>query len=307
MPRLSEFRRILGEALAGFTAAAVGYFDHMSEVADTFRRLMPLGREGWAISTIGVTLSPEAHRAAALADDVHEAEAILQECWSDPDVQRSVCSVVPWVYRVEDRRLAERRRDLLLRASQRYADGLYEEAVLLIYSQLDGMFRDRADEGEEAYSRLFSKRRVGGPAGAARQFVDIVAESNTMLATEQEFFLMVRESMTAPVSETTLGDHPSRHGVLHGRVLGYGTRTRAAQAFAFLATCLEMLVASRDRLPMTRDEAHHTPVHDAPDGLRVLLRAKSYSPVRSVYLALPNIDRDVLVASNQEASPATEP
>jgi hypothetical protein len=39
--------------------------------------------------------------------------------------------------------------------------------------------------------------------------------------------------------------------VLHGRILGYDSRRRAAQAFAFLAGCMEILVSSREKTPMT--------------------------------------------------------
>jgi hypothetical protein len=75
--------------------------------------------------------------------------------------------VVPYVYPPEQRRVALRRQELLERASLRFSEGLYEEAVLLTYSQLDGMFRDIAlARGDEAFTRLFAKTKR---AAAARR------------------------------------------------------------------------------------------------------------------------------------------
>ncbi len=78
---------------------------------------------------------------------------------------------------------------LLERASKRFSDGHYAEAVLLIYPQVDGMFQDRAADGEEAFSRPFSRRPVNSSAGEeAVQFADLVMGSRTIGATGREFY-----------------------------------------------------------------------------------------------------------------------
>ena len=70
--------------------------------------------------------------------------------------------------------------------------------------------------------------------------------------------------MTDSVATTTLGDRASRHGILHGRALGYGTRRRAAQSFAFLAACVEILVASFEELPLSYYDGHEMPDSETP-------------------------------------------
>lgn len=298
MPVIPAWLRRAGEAISPLVTAAAGYLAELHERADAFRRLIALGGEGWAISTYGMMLAPEAHRGAATtAGDPEVASAYLEEGWSDPGVRRSICAIVPWVYPPATRGIGRRRAELLERASWHFDEGRYEEAVLLVYSQLDGLFRDRAETGEAAFSRLFSRRPVGGHA---KEFADIIRESATMPATESEFFLVVRDLMTESVNVTTLDDHPSRHGVLHGRVLGYGTRRRAAQSFAFLAAALELLVASFDQLPLSRYESHEMPSEEWPLGLRLILHAKIFAPVRSVYLSARQTGNAALVEVAEE-------
>jgi hypothetical protein len=302
MARLTD---IVGGALRGFThlaAVAATYFNQLAEVARTFRVLRPLCGRGWTISTYSMMLAPEAHRRAA--DSVHnlnESCKLLEDAWSNADLRASVCSIVPYLYPPDDRAVGQRRTELLLRASQRFSEGLYEEAVLLVYSQVDGLFQDRAATAEAGYGRLFSKRPVKqSEDDPAREFTEIVRATKTMIGVDEAFFLAVRDAMTASVRETTLEDRASRHGVLHGRVLGYGTRTRAAQAFAFLAGAIELLVASWERLPLTRHEGYEMPFSEAPPGLRIAVSAVWFSQVRSVYLALDSTpDSTLLFAVNQ--------
>jgi hypothetical protein len=116
-----------------------------------------------------------------------------------------------------------------------------------------------------------------------------------MIGTEEEFFLAVREGMTEDVRETTLDDHPSRHGVLHGRVLGYGTRRRAAQTFAFLAGCVELLVITAgDDLGLTEEELD-MPADELPAGTHFILAAQLAAPVRAVYIQNFRNGKDLLV------------
>lgn len=298
----SDGWRRAGEIFSGMLGAVASYFERLVQTASVFRRLMPLGRAGWAISTYGIMLAPGQHKAAAEAiSELDRAGRLLEDAWSDAAVREAICSLVPWLYAPDQRDIGWERKRLLERASDRFTEGLYEEAVLLVYSQLDGLFHDRADTGDEAFNRLFSRRpvRTRGSGANVRQFVDIVTETETMVATEAEFFLVVRELLTESVGTTTLDDHPSRHGVLHGRVLGYGTRLRAAQAFAFLAACLEILVASLDPLPLSHQEAYETPAHEAPQGLQLILDAMAFMPVRSVYIQSQATGHDALLAIEQ--------
>ena len=105
-------------------------------------------------------------------------------------------------------------------------------------------------------------------------------------------------SRASPIrrSQTTLDDNPSRHGVLHGRVLGYGTRRRAAQTFAFLAGCVELLVITAgDDLGLTEEELD-MPADELPAGTHFILAAQLAAPVRAVYIQNFRDGKDLLVA-----------
>ena len=301
---MSTFSRVLkgfGQAFAAVAVAAMSVFRELQEVAEAIRRLKPLGHEGWAISTYGLMLAPQAHRRAGMDGiALEDAAQELEDAWSDPALRRQICSIVPWVYQPEYRAVGRRRQELLERASDRFSEGSYEEAVLLVYSQVDGLFQDRAAEGDAAFSRLFSRRAVRAREGEAAETVrrSCGRVEKPCCNGAGVFLLAVRDQMVEPVLRTTLGDHPSRHGVLHGRVLGFGTRRRAAQAFAFLAAALELLVASWPDLPLT-DPEEQTLMAEAPSGLQLILQARMFSPVRAVYLAGRESDRDFLIAVEQ--------
>lgn len=302
-----DLSNLAGRAVEALNRAAnspvvrgmAAYYRGLTVGAEVFAKLMPLGRNGWALSTYGALMTAEAHycAAAVVEADPSAAAQHLEDGWSHPAARQEACNLVLYVYPPEQREIAARRKALLERASAHFDGGCYEEAVLLVYSQLDGLFRDVAEVREAAFKRLFSHAKVTGPHGeVVRQFEELVTESDTMIGTEREFFLAVREGMTENVGWTTLGDHPSRHGVLHGRVLGYGTRRRAAQTFAFLAACLELLVAAwGDELPLTEEEADSLAGEMSP-GLTFILAATLAQPVRAIYLANVRNGKDLLVA-----------
>lgn len=294
----SRFFKRFGDALAPFMEAAGQYMLALTELARIFRESLRLGSRGWALSTYGLLIAPESHaKAAVLAGtDTDAAELELELAWSDASAQQAVCALVPYVYPPEQRELAERRRELFERARARAQEGLYAESVLLLYSQLDGIFQDVADNrGELGFARLFSRRS----AGPGQQFRDLVLGSKTMSATEEEFFLVIRDQLTESVTETTLEDHPSRHGVLHGRVMGFGHRRRVAQAFAFAAAAIELLIALEERPYVTPGEAD-APLSETPPALMFIAFAKLL-PVRSVYLTGGDSEPRILMTDDQPA------
>jgi hypothetical protein len=292
--------------LASIVDAAARAYADLNDRAVVFRMLVPVAREeGWALSTYGMMVAEQSHRdAAASMPDIARAASLLEEAWSDRARRLLICSLALYAYPVEMRPIAERRSELLTRASERFDDGLYAEAVLLIYSQLDGMFHDRADEsGEAAFAHVFKKRPLREDV---RNFKDIVSETGTMVGTEDDFFLGVRAAMSANVSATTLDDHPSRHGVLHGRVLGFDNRRRASQAFAFLAGGLEVLIASRDQLPLTHEEKHGTLYSESAPGLRFVIQTRMYQPVRSIYMMTRTASAKPVFLAMPDARPPGE-
>ena len=295
---LNNFVSKATEFLQPFVAVMQRYYGELKTVAEVFRALKPFGAREWAVSTYGLMMAPEAHgKAIEALPNLDEGDLRLEEGWSDPEVHQAILALIPYVYAPEDRAIATRRQELLQRASDHIQAGAYEEAVLLIYSQLDGIFQDAADRGQAGFRSLFSG------AGKAKAFVKLFDKAEVMSGTEEEFFLRMRKALSRPVKKTTLDDRPSRHGVLHGRVLGYGNRRRAAQGFAFLAAALEVLIALEEDGPlMTDEEAFELPFNETPEGLQFILAAMWWSPVRAVYLAGRDKEADLLLTSDQDPS-----
>lgn len=303
-PRIVAFGERLEVAFEPVVRLVRGYYAGMEAVANDLLALTPLAKHGWALSTFGIVLSPELHRAAAerVRSSPIDASELMIEAWSEKDAQRRLAAIVPYLYSPDRRAIGERRRELFERAVDHYEHGRFEEVVLLVYSQLDGLVRDAADaEDMGAVKLLFSRPRSS--AQGADQFKELVARADSVLADEHDIFLSIRDVMTDGVKTTTLEDNPSRHGVMHGRVLGYGTKLRAAQSFAFLAATIELLVALHaedEDFPMLGET--DPPLDEADEGLLFLLFMTLYAPVRAIYVA--GRDGTVALVRDQDSTRA---
>lgn len=110
---------------------------------------------------------------------------------------------------------------LIEKAIQHHFAGAYEASIPIILAQIDGMSRDLTGQS------FFSKAN-------ADPYLD-----DETLAGIEENLPVVRRVFSADVRESGSFGYVSRHGVLHGRDLGYATRVNSTKTIVLVAALAE--------------------------------------------------------------------
>src|SRR4051794_8170742 len=105
---LGRFVKRLGNALGPLVEAAGRAMLALDQLASIFRRSLELGRAGWALSTYGLLICPQAHAQAAdlAAEDLEAAQQCLEDAWMSIAAQDDVAALLPYVYPPDQRELA---------------------------------------------------------------------------------------------------------------------------------------------------------------------------------------------------------
>lgn len=158
------------------------------------------------------------------AGDQGASEDLLEEDWNEAGkLESAVLRVLRVATHSEIRiRVGQRRHELLKWAVADHRAERYHAAIPVVLAQAEGIMRDVT--GSSPYqqaSRLTDEVSRGGHPHIL-----------------QPIFKASGETMKHTVLQD-IGISPSRHGILHGRALGYNTRrnsTKAIVAIAELAT-----------------------------------------------------------------------
>lgn len=97
-------------------------------------------------------------------------------------------------------------------------------AIPIVLAQIEGLTVDATG------GKLFFSKKQGRQA-------DVVDDHT--IAGLQDGLPVVRAWFSQDEAVTTAGDSPSRHGILHGRVLGYDTKANSTKALVLLAAVME--------------------------------------------------------------------
>jgi hypothetical protein len=116
-----------------------------------------------------------------------------------------------------------RRSALVKEAWANHLDGRYASAAALVLTQVEGIVMD-ATGGRPFFSRRGTKAAV---------------RDESTIAGLPAALPSLRDLFTEPVSVTAADGSLSRHGVLHGRELGFGTEVYSAKVFCLLACVME--------------------------------------------------------------------
>ena len=160
----------------------------------------------------------------AAAGNASEAEQVLVVGWNEGEhllwqLQR-IKSL--GVGDPNSRAIFMRRWELLERARKHHRNRAYEASVLIILTQMDGLVIDVTGEHRQDF---FS----GGD-----HLVD-----ETTLAGHPEGLKAIARIMNRDVKHTGETGQLSRHGIMHGRELGYDTVENSTKAFAALFALIE--------------------------------------------------------------------
>jgi hypothetical protein len=175
--------------------------------------------------------------AATLIEQGHVAEAdeLLVKKWNDDEM------LLKWpvhrlvgLYGGEEERIAirEARQRLLSKALELHRGGEYAAAIPIVLAQIDGVFIDFTSKPAKEF---FDPRNP--------HLVDEVTLAGHPLGLQA-----LSKLMSQTVKTTTTGDTLSRHGILHGRVLGYDTVENATKVWTALLAVNDALKPRADEL-----------------------------------------------------------
>ena len=203
---------------------------------------------GWApSSSLPTDVYSDALATLQLTDSLDEAESKLIEGWNQND---------KLLYRIrrlaslgagnEDLgQVARRRRELVERALSHHRNEAYEASVPIALAQADGIVWDFT----ESRHGLFS-------SGSGRDHL----LDNSTVAGLPEGLKPLSELFSVSMKESGATGSLSRHGILHGRELGYDTKANSTKVFVLLLAVIEWaqprartLAERKDR---EREEAH---------------------------------------------------
>jgi hypothetical protein len=173
-----------------------------------------LGPLGWlAYEEMDADVAEEATTLAE-AGELEDAEAVLVRYLRAENVAQGIerlCKELP---------VFEARRPLLMKAVEDHREGRFHASVPVILAQIDGVVHD-----------LTGRSFFVSPKKAATHLLarDTFAGHPSGLATMSALMSQRRE----PTSTSEIGI-PHRHGILHGRDLGYDNERVSAKSFAMI-------------------------------------------------------------------------
>jgi hypothetical protein len=188
----------------------------------------------------------EAYGAAATLVEhgkVEEAEALLVETYNEDDQAfiRFYHRVVS-LYQGNERRreIGLARHGLLDEAYQLHCDAHYAGAISIVLAQIDGIFIDL----------------TGKPAKTFYNSANPNLVDDITIAGHPQGLKALSELMSADQRKTVVTNKLTRQGILHGRVLGYGTLRNSTKVWAALLAVIEAVGPRAKQLNADAASAH---------------------------------------------------
>jgi len=184
-------------------------------------------------------------RAATLVEEgkLDEAEDVLVHVWNDKDFMLNrVAPRVAGLYWGDEEReaIGQHRRRLLMEAMTHHRAGHYGGSVTIVLTQIDGIFIDMTGQSARDYffkpwnpNLLDAESLAGHPLGL-----------KTLSA-----------MMSRSVEQTEATGDLVRHGILHGRELGFDTQRNSTKAWVALLAVANGVKRRADALGRETEQA----------------------------------------------------
>lgn len=182
---------------------------------------------GWAPSgQVPAEIYESALQVFRSAESIEDAEAHLVEGWNAGDRLLWMLKRVKTLGVGEEdlRSIAHERARLLDKALEHHRAGAYEASVPIVLAQIDGVVHDFTDPPIS----FFSQKMPSAPL-----------EDETTIAGMVDGLVALRAVFGEGIHESGSCGSLSRHGVMHGRELGYDTVTNSTKCFVLLAAVIE--------------------------------------------------------------------
>ncbi|MFC8598820.1 hypothetical protein [Isoptericola sp. NPDC057191] len=235
----------------------------------TFARAhVALVPRGWGVTNLPV---PSLAEACAFLEsgDGDAADQLLAELWDEQRSNRvarragAIGSADP-----ELKQIGFHRRRLLKKAAAHHAVGAYEASVPIVLAQAEGIVTD-VSEGKLFFSKSPKRADVVDPGRLASIASGLEA---------------LRAVFSANAGTTETSGRLSRHGILHGRELGYDTEIQSAKCWSLLDVVVEWAQPAGRELAeakrRTRLDAHAG--SNAVDGDGARVDRREFSETRTV-------------------------
>jgi hypothetical protein len=194
-----------------------------------------------ALGWIPFEYSPqEAYMEAARlveAGKIDEAEEVIVGRWNENDAISLRLSVhrVRCLYRVataeyhdpDEPDIGHARAVLINEAIENHRDGRFASAISIALAQIDGIVCDFSAEAQPFFNR---DRKTGAPRAT-------IVDADT-LAGHPEALAALHRLLTQKCPTTEMSGRLLRHGIMHGRELGFGNLRNSTQALAILLTVI---------------------------------------------------------------------
>ncbi len=222
--------------LAQLSGVDMGHLDKVHRDADRaahiawLRAAAEFTRFGWTPSHRGPNRDGYIE-AVEVWDAMHDPAAVdecLTRWWNDgmAHLKNAVGPLITLAGRHEPTRdILFARNRLVMRALKRHEEGDYEAAVLMLLPQIDGVVFDLTSNDFGFFHRA-----------KEHYFEDDETVAGMELVLRRVWKVVNRD-----VRRTTESDEFLRHGILHGRVLGFGTQTNSTKAIALLGGVINWL------------------------------------------------------------------
>lgn len=236
MPLLAAFRALTGSKVGRGLVRMLGQDpDQIVQLVTQHERLVEItagavrmfASHGWApTAKMPMDLYGNALQILERTQSIAEADKVLVEGWQGSFFMSSGWRRI-FHFGSEDpayNSLFRARGRLIEKAVGHHCNGAYEAAIPIVLAQIEGITADATG------GKLFFSKKDGRKAE--------VVDDHTIAGLEQGL-PVVRAWFSQDESMTTTGDSPSRHGILHGRVLGYDTKANSTKALVLLASVME--------------------------------------------------------------------
>lgn len=191
----------------------------LQRLITAYDRWLPLTQLGWVLTDLA---KPDVYDEATrvLAEGrTEEAETLVEEHWNQPgNLEMAISRINRTAIYTDARvRVGKARFGLFQEAVACHRDGRYAAALGIVIPQMEGMVLEVG---------------LPSPYKAPSQLVD-----DTTTGGHPQVLKVIYGFSRRGVKKTTLDDSrfPLRHGIEHGRLLGYGNRRNSTKAFVAAA------------------------------------------------------------------------
>ena len=183
---------------------------------------------GWGVANMPVPVLQSELRLAE--DDLPAAERALADAWTSGHVDRGISRMKAIYARMEPDGVSDVRRErwnLVQEAKRLHFEERYRASVPLILANIEGFVAD-AEAGRLFFTvKQTRKMDMHDP----QRLSGMVCALTTLHAL-----------YTTGVGVTTAGSVLSRHGIMHGRVLGYGDKVTSAKCLTLFDAVADVLI-----------------------------------------------------------------